>query len=178
MNCVLVFRNLSAMTKSLRLTYACPGPDCGLTNRQLVTAETTELNCPECSWAKPVAGADLGDSGTPEHCLVCGCADLWKQKDFPQKLGLMMVGAGGLLSTIAWYYYRPLLAIGILMAFALVDLLLYALMGDTLVCYSCRSRHRPDEIDPEHPAFNLELAERYRQEALRLEEAGQTEQSN
>jgi hypothetical protein len=113
-------------------------------------------------------------SEQPGRCLVCGCGDLWRQKDFPQGLGLLLVGLGALGSTIAWAYWRPVLAIGILMGFALADLLLYTLMKDVLVCYRCRARHRNAHLDEEHPRFNLEVAERYRQEALRLENSAKS----
>ena len=72
-----------------------------------------------------------------------------------------------LASTVAWYQYRPGVAIGILMVFALVDLALYSLMKDVLVCYRCQSRHRLDGPTDGYERFNHERAERYRQEALR-----------
>ena len=101
---------------------------------------------------------------------MCGCDDLWRQKDFPPALGLTLVGLGALLSTLAWLWYYPVAAIGILMAFALVDLVLFALMPDVLVCYRCGARYRHTAIREDHPRFSLELAERYRQEERRLKE--------
>ena len=82
-----------------------------------------------------------------------------------------MVTVGAVLSTLAWNWYRPLWAIGILMGFALVDLVLFALMPDVLVCYRCGARHRHPQPDESIPRFDLEVAERYRQESARLEEA-------
>lgn len=102
------------------------------------------------------------------QCLACGCSDLWRQKDFPPLLGLTFVALGALLSTIAWSFYRIEMALGILMGFALLDLILYALMSDVLVCYRCDARHRRVNLDENHSRFNLELAERYRQEARRI----------
>jgi len=100
--------------------------------------------------------------------LACGCPDLWRQKDFPQRLGLLIVGLGALLSTIAWAYMLPVVAICILMAFALVDFLLYTLMKDVLVCYRCQACLGDSAVDEDHPRFTLEVAERYRQEEIRL----------
>jgi len=108
---------------------------------------------------------------SPTECLVCGCGDLWRQKDFPVRLGLLMVGLGAVGSTVAWMWYEPLWAIGILMAFALVDLLLFLFMPDVLVCYRCGARHRAAALDESVPHFNLEVAEKYRQEQIRLREA-------
>ena len=61
-------------------------------------------------------------------------------------------------------------AIGILMAFALIDLVLYTVMPDVLVCYRCEARHRHGDFGEEHPKFDLEIAERYRQQAIRMED--------
>lgn len=79
-----------------------------------------------------------------------------------------MVAVGAILSTVAYYYHYHLWALGILMGFALVDMVLFAVMPDVLVCYRCSSRYR--QFDPQGGTeyFNLETSERYRQEAIRL----------
>jgi uncharacterized protein YecT (DUF1311 family) len=63
----------------------------------------------------------------------------------------------------------PTIAIGILMAFALADMVLFSLMSDALVCYRCHARYRGAVIGKDHPKFDLELNERYRQEAARMQ---------
>ena len=82
-----------------------------------------------------------------------------------------MVVLGAVLSTIAFALYMPLTALGVLLAFALVDLLLFTFMKDVLVCYRCHARYRHANLEADHPRFNLETAERYRQEAARLDTA-------
>jgi hypothetical protein len=57
------------------------------------------------------------------------------------------------------------------MAFALGDMLLYALMPDVLVCYRCGARFRDQTPQQDYPAFSLDTAERYRQEHARLTDA-------
>lgn len=151
----------------MRIVFACPA--CQAPQSQLVPAERQTLTCVACGFEKEIPPRPADDS-PPSRCLLCGCNDLWRQKDFPQRLGVAMVAAGAILSTIAWKYYRPMLAIGILMGFALIDLLLYTFMQDMLVCYRCGTRFRRTQIDAEHPAFDLELNERYRQESIRLNE--------
>ena len=84
---------------------------------------------------------------------------------------MALVGLGAVLSTIAMAWYYPATALGILLAFALGDLALYVIMPDVLVCYRCQARHRVTQPDDEYPRFNLETAERFRQEAARLGEA-------
>lgn len=133
-------------------------------------AATDRLECPACDW-----GRDLPAEPTdrPKDCLVCGCDDLWRQKDFPHAIGLMLVAVGAVLSTIAWAYHEPVWALGILLAFAAVDLLLFTFVSDVLVCYRCGARYRGVASESD-PAYDHELGERYRQEAIRLSEKSPT----
>ncbi|MFN0055155.1 MAG: hypothetical protein ACKV0T_23525 [Planctomycetales bacterium] len=151
----------------MQIVYSCPA--CQAMVRAEVVAETAALQCPRCSWRRPVPGEERGEA-PPEGCLVCGCNDLWRQKDFPVKLGLALVATGAILSTLAVAWYWPGTALGILLGFALADWLLFVLMPDVLVCYRCAARHRHARLREDHPRFNLETAERYRQEEARLEQ--------
>lgn len=153
----------------MKILYSCPS--CSRTMRHDLGASPASVAC-ACGWSRQVGEGAIRE-GQPQQCLVCGCEDLWRQKDFPQKLGVLMVALGALLSTIAIAFYYPATALGILLAFAFADLLLYVLMPDVLVCYRCQARHgqsRHGQARPgdEVPRFNLETAERYRQEAARL----------
>ena len=76
-----------------------------------------------------------------------------------------------MLSSIFWSRHEPNWALGVLMAFALVDLLLYTFMDDMLVCYRCRARHRRTALDEGHVDFDLEVSERYIQMKKRQDEA-------
>ena len=153
----------------MHVVYRCPA--CTHRNRAPLPSPDDSLHCSQCGWRREAAGMEFKEQQL-SRCLLCGCEDLWRQKDFPPQLGLTMVALGALLSTIAWSYYLPTLAIGILMAFAMADLVLYTLMRDVLVCYRCEARyHQADLTTDETPRFSLELAERYRQEAARLKDA-------
>ena len=170
---------------SIQVSLSCPA--CGRRGRfDVANADSSvpgieprvepagaQYECRGCGWKRELKPGDIQD-GHPEQCLACGNDDLWRQKDFPPALGLAFVAAGATLSSIAWYYHRPMAAIGLLMAFALVDMILFLIMKDVLVCYRCRARHRGTNPDVEHPSFDHETAERYRQEQLRLEEADRT----
>ena len=46
---------------------------------------------------------------------------------------------------------------------------LYVFMPDVLVCYRCSAHYRRSKDLSATPYFNLETAERYRQERIRLE---------
>jgi len=148
----------------MQVAFQCP--HCRRATRSEI-AGTAGLRCAECGWSRPVSAVEISGE-KPQRCVVCGCDDLWRQKDFPQGLGLFLVALGAALSTLAWANYMPQTALGVLLAFALADLLVYTLMKDVLVCYRCRALYRHTARDADHPRFNLETAERYRQEAARL----------
>jgi hypothetical protein len=133
----------------------------------ILSGDGGAVRCANCSWERPVPPAEIVDAA-PRHCLCCGSPDLWRQKDFPQSLGILAVAAGAVLSSIAWYYRRPAWALGILVAFAALDMILYAVMPDVLVCYRCGGRHSGVKLTHEHEAYRHELGERYRQEAIKL----------
>jgi len=137
---------------------------------------TARIECPSCHWTRPLEPGDFRGA-TPARCLVCGCEDLWRQKDFSQKLGVTIVAIGIVLSTIAMVYMQPELSLGILMVFALADMILYAVMPDRLVCYRCHAQYRRIQDLSEVGTFDLEVNERYRQEAIRLKQAGQQSSS-
>ncbi len=80
------------------------------------------------------------------------------------------MATAAILSCVAWAYYQPMIAIGVLMVAGLIDMVLYTIMGDMLVCYRCGARHRKTTINDEHARFDLETAERYRQQGLRQRE--------
>lgn len=131
------------------------------------------LECGHCDWSRTIPDRAIQD-GAIRECLACGCEDLWKQRDFPQWLGITLVAVAATLSTIAWAMYENVWAIGILMGFGLLDYVFYAIMPDVLVCYRCRARYRHSANEGSMPKFNHETAERYRQEEIRL---GKTPQS-
>ena len=103
--------------------------------------------------------------------LVVQTTDLYIQKDFPQGLGLAIVFVGFAVSTVYWYYERPIPAFAVLLASALLDMVLYYKAPDVTICYRCLSQIRGQGSNPEkesHP-FDLAIGERYRQERLRIE---------
>lgn len=149
----------------MQLYFDCP--KCLQSSREEVTSASREVRCNHCSWVRPIDEQDMKGAALA-NCVVCGCGDLWRQKDFDQRLGVVIVGLGIVMSTVAIAYMMPGVAMIILMAFGLADWILYAILPDRMVCYRCHARYRqvPDLAAVE--AFDLEVNERYRQEAIRL----------
>ena len=97
-----------------------------------------------------------------DQCPRCGCRDLFIRKDFPQKLGLSLVIIAGVAFLIlaAWRHTFFIGAV-ILAVAALVDAVIYMLVGRLTVCYRCRAEFR-GPINPQHDGFELATNEKYR----------------
>jgi hypothetical protein len=149
----------------MNVTFACP--KCDGASRSEVAAYQSELECPSCRQSIHIPQGAF-DGERLEQCLVCPSLDLFVRKDFPQRLGAGLVALGIIGSSIAWAYAHLLLTFGILFATALVDVLLYLVVPNALMCYRCSAQYRGLTGLDNHAAFNLETHERYRQQAARL----------
>jgi hypothetical protein len=105
---------------------------------------------------------------------VCPSTDLFARKDFPQRIGVMLVVLGFVGSSVAWANYQVFWTFAILFVTALVDFVLYLIMGESLTCYRCHAQYRGVEELERHGAFDLETHERYRQIAARLKDHAAT----
>jgi hypothetical protein len=151
----------------MNVTYNCPS--CNKTTRAQFTADSRAIACTHCQQQITVPdGAVKGQQIT--RCLVCPSTELFARKDFPQRLGVALVIIGFVGSSIAWFNYQVLLTFAILFVTALIDLVLYIVMGESLTCYRCHAQYRGTEEIERHGGFNLETHERYRQLAARMKE--------
>jgi len=116
--------------------------------------------------------------GRVRRCVVCPSTELFVRKDFPQRLGVAIVVLGFAASCVSWHYYHLYLTFGILFATALVDVVLYVLMGESLTCYRCSAEYRGLEGLDQHGAFDLSIHERYRQQAARLAQQAPATRTN
>jgi uncharacterized protein (DUF983 family) len=153
----------------MELTHACR--NCGAVDRVPTVETLPALTCPACGDVRPVEPGTF-EGGALHACACCGTADLYRQKDFPQALGLAIVIVGFAISTVFWYYERPLWTYAILLGSALLDLVLYYKVPDVTICYRCLAQYRGPGANPggAFGHFDLAIGERYRQERLRVEE--------
>ncbi len=153
----------------MELTHACRS--CGAVSRVADVESVREIACTACGDVRAVP--DRAFSGTDlAACACCGCDDFYRQKDFPQALGLVIVVVGFAISTVFWYYERPLWTYAILLASALLDMVLYYKVPDVTICYRCLAQYRGPGANPGGAIapFDLGVGERYRQERIRVEE--------
>lgn len=152
----------------MHVTYACPNCDAAVTRN--FTAGTTALECASCHQKIEIPSGAV-EGNRVGRCLVCPSHDLFVRKDFPQRLGVMLVAVGIIGSSIAWYYANLAWTFGILFATALADLLLFMLVGNALMCYRCGAQYRGVAEMESHGQFDLETHEKYRQLAARTRDA-------
>jgi hypothetical protein len=153
----------------MELTHACRS--CGAVARVPDVDSVREIACDACGDVRAVPGGAFRD-GRLHACACCATEDFYRQKDFPQALGLVIVVVGFAISTVFWYYERPLWTYAILLASALLDMVLYYKVPDVAICYRCLAQYRGPRANPggAFAPFDLGVGERYRQERLRVEE--------
>jgi DNA-directed RNA polymerase subunit RPC12/RpoP len=151
----------------MNVTYRCP--ECEAVVRAKLANQPTTLGCSHCGRQIAVPADAIG-KGRITRCLVCPSTELFARKDFPQRLGVALVAMGFIGSSIAWAYYHVLWSFAILFGTALIDLVLYLVMGESLTCYRCHAQYRGFEEIERHGGFDLETHERYRQMAARMKQ--------
>lgn len=149
----------------MNVTFSCPRCHAGV--RTEVASRDTSLGCPACQQSISIP-ADAFDAEALQRCLVCPSTDLFVRKDFPQRLGVAVVVLGIVASSIAWGFMLPIATFAILFATALVDVVLYLIVPDALMCYRCGAQYRLAPGMSRHGAFSLETHERHRQQAARM----------
>ena len=150
--------------------FTCP--QCRVLNSHEFDQSTTELSCHSCQTRVKVTEDALEDSGLVQ-CLVCPSTELFVRKNFPQRLGVTIVVLGFALSCWAWYHHMVVATFAILMATALIDVLLFAFVGEILECYRCHAQYVGITGMDAHEGFDLEIHEKHRQQMARLSMAAE-----
>ena len=130
----------------MNVTFGCPS--CG---RALETEPGGRVACARCGAEASLPAAD----GAIEGCLACGCDELYRHRDFNQKLGLLLIAAGAALALLLTSFL-PMIAA------ALLDLVLYLLLPDVAICYRCKAHHRGFDGIAGLKKFDLERFEHFR----------------
>jgi hypothetical protein len=151
----------------MNVAYLCPA--CQASVRADFSADSIQLSCPQCAQRVKIPEKSV-EGERINRCLVCPSTDLFARKDFPQRVGVALVGLGFVGSCIAWANYQVFWTFAILFLMALIDFILYLVMGESLTCYRCQAQYRgTDEIE-RHGGFDLETHERYRQMVARMKD--------
>jgi hypothetical protein len=95
------------------------------------------------------------------NCVSCGHDTLYIQKDFNRNLGVGIVLIGSLAALYFLSKSEPILGFLALFVSAGVDLLIYKLVSEVTVCYSCHAIYRGFGKNPVHGPFDLKDLEKY-----------------
>ena len=152
----------------MNVTFRCP--HCDQIGRAEFDGGTTEVACPNCSAQWPVPAGAVKDDQLWQ-CLVCPSTELYIRKDFSQRLGVAIVVLGIIVSSVFWFYRMPYWTYGVLFATALLDVVLYLVVGNVLHCYRCQAQYRSVPGLENHCGFDLETHEKHRQQVIRLAQA-------
>ena len=149
----------------MNIAYTCPRCEGSCTSE--VGPDDSSLRCGHCGQELAVPG-DACEHGQPKRCLICPSTDLFVRKDFPQRLGVAIVVLGFAVSCVTWNLYLTNWTFAVLFATAIIDFVLFAVVGESLTCYRCGAQYRGVAGLKDRRGFDLEVHERYRQEAARL----------
>ena len=120
------------------------------------------VTCPGCGKPVPLRqDPSIKDRNIVRNCVACGHDTLYIQKDFNRNLGVAIVVLGSLVCLYFFGRSQPLLAMLALFVSAGVDLLIYSLVGEVTVCYSCHTIYRGFTPNPDHGPFELKNLEKY-----------------
>jgi len=107
------------------------------------------------------AGA-FDEEGRVRRCVVCGCREIFKRYDFPQRFGLALVLIAIIACVVLLIEGQVLWAMGVLLGTVVIDRIVYVFTRECLVCYRCRSEFRDVKVDKSHASWDLSIGEKYR----------------
>jgi hypothetical protein len=150
------------MIAAMQVRYHCPTDGCvAIIEYEPLEACGPTMECPRCHVQHPIT---ITDAMRREHfvdrCAVCGCAELFIRKDFPQRLGLAIVVIFG-LAAVYFFAISIVIAWLILAGAVVLDLIIYAVIGRVTGCYACRAEYRKCNLNPAHEGFDLATSEKY-----------------
>lgn len=111
----------------------------------------------------------LARDGDVRQCAACSGTEFFIRKDFPQKLGLMLVILFGTVASVFYYFENVPATFGTLASLVVVDAAIYLFVSRVSVCYRCRAEYRGVAYNPDHQGFDLATSEKYDPAAARLE---------
>ena len=138
-------------------------------------SRATSADCP-CGWHSTIAPGAIVDQQLV-RCPICGTEEMYVQKDFPERVGVLVVVSAVVLATVAWYYYSPTMTFAVLFLFGVADWIFFRTRPEVTICYRCLSQFRGVKENPNHRAFDLGVNERFRQERMRKKELRENQTS-
>lgn len=147
---------------TMQIRYHCPRDGCiAIIEYEPLEESGDTMECPRCRQNHPMIITEfMRKKNMVDRCAVCGGTEMFVRKDFPQRLGLIIVVIFGL---VAIYYFRVSVVKAwlVLASAVLVDLAIYFFIGKVITCYACRAEYRKCKLNPAHEGFDLATSEKY-----------------
>jgi DNA-directed RNA polymerase subunit RPC12/RpoP len=147
----------------LKVIFACPSCE------QTAAAPVQQASDWQCDRCDHRLHLNAAEAPLPT-CVVCGNHELYKKKDFPHWLGMTILVTALILSTVTYYSYEKWWSWSFLIGSAIIDGVMYLMVGDVIVCYRCESHYHGFTAGAAHEPFEISIGERYRQEKIRKEQ--------
>ncbi len=146
----------------MQIRYHCPTETCvAIIEYEPLEECGPTMKCPRCGVEHPMTLTEtLRRKNLVEVCAVCSSRELFVRKDFPRRLGLLIVVVFG-LAAIYYLSISVVISWSILAAAAVLDLIIYTFLGKVTTCYACRAEYRKCNLNPAHEGFDLATSEKY-----------------
>jgi hypothetical protein len=136
----------------MELRYHCP--ECRTENRKATAEASTVLACEHCEYAG-ILPLDWTRDQRVRRCPICGGEEIFRQRDFSQRLA-SIVFILGLLAAPVTRYMSLVIA-------TLLTLTIYLTARESLTCYRCRAHVRGHWPSHDHGRYDPAVDERVRQ---------------
>lgn len=146
----------------MQIRYDCPNDECvAIIEYEPLEECSGAIECPRCAQQSLMNTTEtVRNCNMMDCCAVCGCRELFVRKDFPRRLGLLIVIIFG-AAAIYYLSISVVIAWAILTGAALLDLLIYLVIGRVTTCYACRAEYRKCNLNPGLEGFDLAMSEKY-----------------
>jgi len=147
----------------LSILRRCPKAPChGRIATTVERAGTVEAACPVCNEPVKLEIPDeLANERRVVRCAACPGREFFIRKDFPQKIGLLLVVVFGIVATVFYAKQQIGMTFATLATVVVIDAAIYLFVGKVTVCYRCRTEYRGVAKNPEHEGFDLATSEKY-----------------
>jgi hypothetical protein len=94
-------------------------------------------------------------------CSRCASTAFFSQKDFDQRLGCAILGAGALVALGASWRFGGVWFVPVLLSVAALDFILARRVGAVVICYRCDTEYRGVSDPASFRAYDPHVAERF-----------------
>jgi len=125
-------------------------------------ASDGEVPCPEGH--PPVAfkhSPAVVAGSAVDRCSRCGTTAFFVQKDFDQRVGCAVLGAGALLALAAAKVFGGIWLVPVLLAVAAADFVLARRIPSVVICYQCDTEYRGVPGSSGLRPYDPHIGERY-----------------